>query len=286
MVDSFLALNKEKKEAKNYSKQREVLNMEQRFLNKLKEFGLNSYEAKIWSALLSRGVASAGELSDISNVPRSRAYDVLESLEKKGFIVMKLGKPIKYIAVEPQEVLERVKQRVKDDADTQAKILDELRNDNVLEELELLYKQGVEVINPTELSGSLRDRTNMYNNMNTMINNAEKSVVIMTTAKGLTRKAESLKKAIEKAAKRGVKIRITAPLTKESKKAAETLEKSAKIKHVDAIKARFMIVDDKEVSFALLDDDKAVPSYDVGVWVNTPFFAQTMSKMFEAVWKE
>ena len=41
--------------------------IETKFLNKLKEFGLNSYEAKIWTALLSRGVSSAGELSDISN---------------------------------------------------------------------------------------------------------------------------------------------------------------------------------------------------------------------------
>jgi sugar-specific transcriptional regulator TrmB len=79
------------------------------FLNKLKDFGLNSYEAKLWTALLSRGVATAGELSDIANVPRSRSYDVLESLERKGFVIMKLGKPIKYIAVPPTEVLERVK---------------------------------------------------------------------------------------------------------------------------------------------------------------------------------
>ena len=54
-----------------------------RLLNRLKEFGLNSYEAKIWVSLLSRGISSAGELSDISSVPRSRAYDVLESLEKR-----------------------------------------------------------------------------------------------------------------------------------------------------------------------------------------------------------
>ena len=73
--------------------------VETAFLDKLKQFGLNSYQAKLWTALLSRGVATAGELSDISNVPRSRAYDVLESLEKKGFIIMKIGKPIKYIAV-------------------------------------------------------------------------------------------------------------------------------------------------------------------------------------------
>ena len=59
------------------------------FLNKLRHyFGLNLYEVRIWTALLSRGISSAGELADISDVPRSRAYDVLESLEKKGFIVI------------------------------------------------------------------------------------------------------------------------------------------------------------------------------------------------------
>ena len=98
------------------------------FLNKLKDFGLNSYESKLWVALLSRGVSTAGELSDISSVPRSRAYDVLESLEKKGFIVVKVGKPIKYLAVNPSEVVDRVKKKVVEEADERNKILSELKN--------------------------------------------------------------------------------------------------------------------------------------------------------------
>ena len=68
------------------------------FLSRLRRyFNLNLYEVKIWTALLSRGVSTAGELSDIANVPRSRSYDVLESLEKKGFIksVEKKGKKTK-----------------------------------------------------------------------------------------------------------------------------------------------------------------------------------------------
>ncbi len=199
---------------------------------------------------------------------------------------MKIGKPIKYIAVEPQEVLERVKQRVQEDAINHGKLLDELRADPILGELELLYKKGVDVINPTDLSGSLRDRTNMYNNVNTMINNAEKSVVIMTTAKELVRLSETIKKSVERAAKRGVKVKIAAPLTKESKKGTDVFERFTTLRHVDAVKSRFFIVDGKELCFALLDDDKAVPSYDVGIWVNSPFFAQALLKMFENVWKE
>src|SRR3989344_221756 len=92
--------------------------VKEEFLSKLRRsFGLNLYEVRIWTALLSRGVSTAGELSDIGNVPRSRAYDVLESLEKKGFVIMKLGKPIKYIAVEPKEVVERAKKLIRNNSD-------------------------------------------------------------------------------------------------------------------------------------------------------------------------
>jgi len=89
-------------------------------LNELRQrFKLNIYEVKIWTSLLSRGIAAASELAEISGVPRSRCYDVLESLEKKGFIIMKIGKPIKYIAVQPEAVMDRVKKRLQEDAEQQ-----------------------------------------------------------------------------------------------------------------------------------------------------------------------
>src|SRR3970282_2098503 len=99
--------------------------VKEEFLSKLRRyFSLNLYEVKVWAALLSRGVSTAGELSDIANVPSSRSYDVLESLEKKGFVIMKLGKPIKYIAIPPTEAVERVKKRIKNEAEENEKILD------------------------------------------------------------------------------------------------------------------------------------------------------------------
>ena len=89
--------------------------VKEELLKKLRaSFDLNIYEVKIWTALLCRGVATAGELSDISQIPRSRSYDVLDSLEKKGFVMMKLGKPIKYLAIKPEEIIRRIKDQVKD----------------------------------------------------------------------------------------------------------------------------------------------------------------------------
>src|SRR3989344_2027419 len=121
--------------------------VKEEILSKLRRyFNLNLYEVRIWTALLSRGVSTAGELSDIGHVPRSRAYDVLESLEKKGFVVMKLGKPIRYIAVEPTEVVERVKKNIQKEADTNILKLREMSNTDVLSEIETLHKQGIEFV--------------------------------------------------------------------------------------------------------------------------------------------
>ncbi len=258
--------------------------VQKEFLNKLKEFGLNSYESKLWTALLSRGISTAGELSDIASVPRSRSYDVLESLEKKGFIVMKLGKPIKYVAVDPSEVLERVKKRVKEDADRHSRMLDNLRGGEILKELSLLHSQGVELVEPMDFSGALKSRGNLYNHMETMIKTAQTSIDIMTTEEGFVRKAESMKSLLQKASKRNVKIKIAVPRNKETEKLAKEFKNIAEIKHINKVKSRFCIVDGIQVMFMLLNDTEVHPTYDSGVWVNTPFFSTALKQMFDTQW--
>ena len=259
--------------------------VKEEFLSQLRRyFSLNLYEVKIWTALLSRGVSTAGELSDIADVPRSRSYDVLESLEKKGFVIMKIGKPIKYIAVPPKEVVERVKKNMRSDADEKILRLEKLKGTDVLNELSTLHTQGVELIEPTDLSGSLKGRHNLYNHLELTIRNAENYVTLMTTSQGFMRKVEGLKPLFEKLKKRGVTIRIAAPITKETMAAVKDISEVAEVRNTNS-KARFCIVDGKELIFMLLDDKEVHPTYDVGVWVNTPFFASALEDLFEMSWK-
>lgn len=256
------------------------------FLSRLRKiFDLNLYEVRVWTALLSRGVSTAGELSNISDVPRSRTYDILESLEKKGFIVMKLGKPIKFVALKPEEVVERVKKNLVVEAQTKSKRLEQLKGDEVLHELTNLFTQGVKFVEPSELSGSLRGRQNMYNHLDMMVREAEKTITIVTTTEGLNRKLEALLPSFEKAKKRGVKIRIASPVNSSNMKIAKELSRVAEVRSVDGFKARFVIIDAEQIMFMLLDDEKVHPNYDVGVWINTEFFAKALEQMFELAWQ-
>lgn len=255
------------------------------FLAKLRRyFNLNLYEVKIWTALLSRGVATAGELSDIANVPRSRSYDVLESLEKKGFAITKLGKPIKYVAVPPEEVVERVKKNVSEEAKDMTKRLEDLKGSDVLDELKSLHTNGIELVEPSELTGALRGRHNLYNHLELVLKGAEKSVTIMTTAQGLMRKVEGLKPVLEKLKKRGVKIRIAAPFTKENTDAVKDISSVADVRNTNS-RARFTVVDGKEMVFMILDDEEVHPTYDVGIWINSPFFSAAVEELFDLAWK-
>jgi sugar-specific transcriptional regulator TrmB len=256
------------------------------FLSKLRQFfGLNLYEVKIWAALLSRGVSTAGELSDISEVPRSRSYDILESLEKKGFIVMKLDKPIKYLAVDPKTVVERVKKNIKEEAEQNIIRLKELNKTEVLGELNTLYKNGVEFVEPADLSGAIRGRHNIYTHLESMVKKANKSITLVTTSKGVLRKIDTLSPALSKLSKKGVKIRVAAPKTEENKKTIKDINKIADVKNLEGIDARFCIVDGKEMMFMMMHDDEVHPSYDLGIWVNTPYFANAMESLVNASWK-
>ena len=249
-------------------------------------FDLNIYEVKIWAALLSRGVATAGELSDLSQIPRSRSYDVLDSLEKKGFVMMKLGKPINYIAIEPNEILRRVKDKVKKRSEERIVELENVKNETIFSDLQLLYNQGIKKIDPASLSGALKGRDAVYVQLKNMLENAKSEVIIATTEAGLLRKVKKFKNLFTKLAGSGVKIKIVAPLTEAARNSLDEIKNYVKAKDISAIDSRFCLVDRKEALFFVSNDKDVHENYDSAVWISTPFFAEAFGTMFDSVWKD
>ncbi|MFB6265723.1 MAG: TrmB family transcriptional regulator, partial [Candidatus Nanohaloarchaea archaeon] len=130
----------------------------QETLDALEDIGLNKYERKIYSALISRGVSTAGELSEMTNVPRSRAYDVLESLAEKGFAIMKPSKPMQYVAVPPEEAMENVKDLHREEMEEKINRIEDFKQSEAVQELQELYNEGVERVEPGEMTGTVKGR--------------------------------------------------------------------------------------------------------------------------------
>ncbi|MBW2980070.1 hypothetical protein KY360_01460 [Candidatus Woesearchaeota archaeon] len=251
--------------------------VQKEFLNEIKlYFNINAYEVKLWTALLSRGIATAGELADISGVPRSRCYDVLESLEKKGFIIQKIGKPIKYIAVQPEVITERVKKQVNLDAEQQMGIIDGIKSTDVFKELELLHKTGIDHVDPSDLTNSISGRENLYRLMKDMIERAKTSITIATTELGLKRKTPFLKKTLKVLQKKGIKTTLIIPANAAVDKSIKNI---VKIKKINS-NVRFVNIDNKEILF-MLTSDEVNPNYDSGVWIKSKFFTNALQGLFE-----
>ena len=109
-------------------------------------FKLNSYEASVWLTLLERGESTAGDISKYSGVPRARVYDILISLEKKGFIISKLSHPIKYVAVHPMSVIENLKRKLELEYAEKILSLEKLKETKEFKAIVELYKESTSTL--------------------------------------------------------------------------------------------------------------------------------------------
>jgi HTH-type transcriptional regulator, sugar sensing transcriptional regulator len=75
----------------------------------MEDLGLTGYEIKSYICLLEFGPMTASELSKKSGVPYSKIYDVLNSLEEKGWIESNSSRPQKFFPKSPHTAIETTK---------------------------------------------------------------------------------------------------------------------------------------------------------------------------------
>ncbi|MFA7707829.1 MAG: helix-turn-helix domain-containing protein [Candidatus Pacearchaeota archaeon] len=252
--------------------------IKQELVKQIKEyFGLNIYETKVWLALLGKGVASAGEIAEMSEVPRSRTYDVLESLEKQGFAIMKLGKPVKYIAVKPNVIVEKLKSNTMTNADEKIKVLGKLKETKEYTELEQLYNVGIQPVRHEDISGAIKGKSTIYNHIKEILENSKKEVLICTSVNELMTKSRFYSQIFERLNKSDIKIKVAlSGEDKEIKKINAKFKIKAKQLNIDA---RFYISDNDQILFIISKGN--MPDEEIAVWLNTPFFTTALSFMFD-----
>jgi len=247
-------------------------------VKRIKEyFNLNIYETRVWLALLSKGIASAGEVAELSGVPRSRTYDVLESLEKRGFAITKIGKPVKYISVKPTEVIEKIKSKAMQEAQDKVKSLSSLKTTQEYLELEQLHNSGIAPIKSSEITGSMRGRSNILSRIRELLENSKKEVLICTSVVDFEDKSRVISSALEKLAKSNIKVRVV--LSGDAEKIKKISSKfNLKAKQMES-NARIFMADKKEVLFMVTPETS---EEEIGVWLDSPFFTESLTNIIDS----
>ena len=226
--------------------------------------------------MLSKGIVTAGETAEISGVPRSRTYDVLETLTKRGFAIVKVGKPVKYIAVEPKVVLERMQTNTLTKAQEKVNTLSNLKDTSEYTELVQLHKEGISPLKIEELSGHIKGRANLISKIKEMINSAEKEITIHTTAEDFEDKSRVLMSALNKLNKEKIKLKIS--LSGDSYKVKRIASKND-LKIKESTQPGKYFISDKSEMLLMIHPENAHD--EVGVWVNSPYFANSFTNLLE-----
>jgi len=241
----------------------------------LEKIGLTSYEIKTYSALLKSGQINASDLSQKSGVPYSKIYEVLGTLEEKGWIGSDESRPTQYFAKPPSTAIESTRQTLE---------LDFKNNESIiLKELTPLYEQSGTSERPDiwVLSGVV----NIASKILEMVDSCRDEVLI-----AIPKVAEDLaKEALPKLRllhDRGVDITILVSEDANS----ETLKALSRVAKVKIKKGLFGggVISDKRYVVILLGEDLGTSgsAEAVAIWADHSGLAGFAREYFEYLLKE
>lgn len=233
----------------------------------LRELGLTDYEARAYAGLVSAGPSAAGELSELVNIPYSRIYDILSRLERRGWVEVQSGRPARYKAKAPAEVVRLLKTE-------QERQLKEL-GDSIVKELEPLYERRAEVKRPD--IWIIRGERSLLAKAGEMLARAQVEALISLPR--LTKEVTGLGSFLPALGAKNIAVRV---LTSERPKLRRSeLPSNLEIKKRKTLFGGGVIVDGKEVLLVLGGGGELV-----GIWSDEIGLARFAKEYFEYLWKD
>jgi len=218
----------------------------ERAVELLQQLGLKEYEAKAFVALSRLSQGTAKQISEISDVPRTRVYDAVRVLETKGLVEIQHSNPQQFRAVSITEAAETLR-------DTYESRVESLRD--ALQRIEPIEAdEGTEVTHEVwALSGesAIRSRTNQ------LIDEADEEVILVV-GRG-TGFSGQLRDRLHAAQRRGVFLMIgTAAGDLQTEIQADFPDAEVFVSGLEWLSGTSIVDDDTEISCLLLVDRSTI----------------------------
>ena len=153
----------------------------------LQQLGFTGYEARVYLALLQHYPVTAYEISKQTTLPRANVYNALASLEKKHAVQPVQESPVRYVPVDPRQLLDRIQRETA------------LRCDALADEL-----VAAKAPDTTEFVWTLSGDAHIHAKISEMIQEATQHVWV----KAAHHLLEPHLQELQSAAKRGVQVMV------------------------------------------------------------------------------
>jgi len=247
----------------------------------LETLGLSALEAKAYLGLAKGGRMTAAEIAKKSGMPRAEAYEVLRRLETKGFIRELLGKPARFEPVDPLELRTRILQE-------ERRRFSSIENgmSRILEVWPAL--QSVQVADyQLPRAATLKGREKIAGAVSGMIEGAQESVRMFTTWRGLMiAREQDFPEHWRRLTERGVDIRMMIDEAAARRLTPGMLPEGLDVRVSKGLKARFYLVDDREVLYHLhlRSEQDLWGSDEAALWTDSPDQVNVYRWLFQNGW--
>lgn len=249
-------------------------------LQRLMQYGLTEYEARTYLALLTAGPATARDLANVSRVPRTKIYGVLEELHAKGLVQLLPERPRRFEAVPVEQYLGQFEQELH-------RKIERLRADRAA-----MAQEFTRPAPRAERAGNfnvVKGRKNVTGRFLEMLHRAQGEVLIAGSASLPARLLYQLAE-LEAALKRGVKVRLVCALTPGNEGHVQALRNLVEVRgaKMPSAGSGTTVVDGKEslMCHFVPDDEHLFKGDDVGIWSDDPAIVTDMARTLLQQWAQ
>lgn len=226
-------------------------------IEQLEQFGLSAYAAQTFVTLVSLGTATAKEVSEASDVPRTRVYDAVDELHDRGMVDIQQSSPQQFWAVSSDTTGRKFEQEMD-------------RRTSVL-------RTALDEIEPTKPSTEQRGvwtvtgQPAVTERVLEFLDEAEDEVVYMTVEDLLT---EEIISALTRAADRGVTVHLGGVSSDVKQRIQRDIPDAELFDSLwvwsDTPAGRLMMIDESRTLVSVLtngrDADPADPRSETAIW--------------------
>ncbi len=268
--------------------------MNENLIEDIKELGLNSYEAKIYLALIERDSLSVSEVSKLSKVPRARAYDILDTLVTRGLATLWPGEVRKYSAADPDSLRERLLLQSGNHYANQQKTIERVAL-TLKKKFKLALDNKATRENPLDYIEIIKDPFQSHKRYMELTGKAEFEILGFdkppyTVNKELIREQATQQHEIIKVGK--VKLKSIHEIPKDKDQIRWKLEKLSRDESewdenrvIAELPMKMVIFDEKIVIFQLKDHLSVGESFTSQI-IEHPALAQSLKITFKTLWEK
>ena len=141
-------------------------------------FNLGEYEIDAYLTVLEQGQLTASEIADRTDIPQPRVYDTVRSLSDRGLVELRESRPMKVVAIDPEEAFENVQTSLAE----------------MIDELEARYTAPTR---ETEAVSLVKSRSTILRYIEEVIDDADYELSLSLTPDLLTRFEDELAAAVD-----------------------------------------------------------------------------------------